>query len=450
LIANAGLDGASPFGGVRFALARASGWAMAEYLAYPLMMLAAMPLYLWALGTVQYGQWMLLLTVTGFGGLAGLGMGPTATLMVAAARGRGNADLAIEGARACLAITLTSAALLSGAILLFGWTLGARIFAKVGTPDQVLTIIAFGGLLLLLEQIDAVFAGILRGLERFDLSARLEISAKMGQVACTALAAWQTRNLLAVFATASCVAVARTSAKMIAAQRQFSDGWLWPKWSPDQTSKAFRFGRWIWLQSAGSLMFAVMDRTLIGALLGAEALAKYAVALQLAQQIQTIPAAGAQVLFPAIAKRVEVGQDWRRLAMVATLAMGVLGLAGAILLIAFGPWFLRLWVGRAMSAAVGSLLIPLSIGYLTLSFSAAPHHVLMGAGRVKLVAVVTIIAGVIAASVTPWSIHRWGLVGAPFGRVAYGVVALWLVAAMWQMARFPGTDAPARSPNRGN
>jgi len=405
---------------------------MAEYIAYPLMMLAAMPVYLWALGTVQYGQWMFLLTITGFGGLAGLGMGPTATRMVAAAKGRSDAMGAIEGARACLAITLVSALALAGVIVIAGWSVGDEVLSKIGSRPEILTIIGFGALLLTIEQIDAVFAGILRGLERFDLSGRLEIGAKLAQVICTAIVAWQTQSLFAVFFTASAIAILRACVKLAAVQRQLSIRWLTPKWSPAEVRMAFGFGKWIWVQSAGSLMFAVADRAMVGSILGAEALARYSIALQLAQQIQTVPAAGAQVLFPAISKRQAAGQDWRRLALTASAAVAGLGIGGTLALLLLGDGFLRLWIGSALASQVSPLLPWLAVAYGVLSFSAGAHYALIGAGKVRLNALLTVIAGLIAAAVIPWAIGQFGLVGASTGRLAYAAASLTLIVAMWR------------------
>jgi O-antigen/teichoic acid export membrane protein len=430
------------FGGERFALVRSSGWAMAEYLAYPVMMLAAMPLYLWALGTAQYGQWMLLLTVTGFGGLAGLGMGPTATRMVAAAAGRGEMENALDAARACLAITLASALALAAIILLAGWTVGDEMFARVGTRNDILTIVGFAAFLLTIEQIDSVFAGILRGLERFDLSARLEIGAKIVQVVCTAVVVWHTRSLIAVFLVMSLIAIARTGAKVIVVQRQLSVDWLTPKWVTSEVRVAFQFGKWVWLQSAGSLMFAVADRALIGAMLGANALAQYAIALQLVQQVQTVPAAGAQVLFPAVAKRQQAGQDWRALATRATLAVAMFGTIGALALVLLGNWFLQLWVGPTLAAEVSPVLPWLALAFGLLSFPTVAHHVLMGSGRAVFVAISTIIAGLLCLLLAPWTIGQMGLTGAAAGRIGYAMITLIMIPAMYRPLKYDEMRGP--------
>jgi O-antigen/teichoic acid export membrane protein len=435
MIPSARLGRLGALGGVRFALVRSSGWAMAEYVAYPVMMLAAMPLYLWALGTTQYGQWMFLLTITGFGGLAGFGMGPTATHTVAAARGRNDMPAAIESARACLAITLISGVALALVIVLVGWNVGPRAFSKVATPHMLFIIFAFGALLLLMEQIDSVFAGILRGLERFDLSARLEIAAKTLQVILTALAASLTRDLVAVFVTTTITGAIRTGGKILAVRRLLPAGRISPKWAPGEMRAAFHFGKWIWLQGAGSLLFAVADRTLVGAMLGAKPLAAYAIALQLAQQVQTIPAAGAQVLFPAIAKRQEAGEDWGKLAIRATVAVGAIGIIGALLLLALGPWFLDIWVGPILSSQVVVVLPWLAIAYGLLSLPSGPHQILIGMGRPKLVAILTVTAGVIAALSIPLSISDLGFAGAPVGRSVYALLMLAMVPVLLKLLR---------------
>ena len=98
------------FARLRPALAHApqSLWGMAEYFAYPLMMFIATPFFLAQLGAQQYGQWMLILAFTGFGGIAGLGMGTAAIKEVSAHRGRGDMPGAILSVRACLGVTLVS------------------------------------------------------------------------------------------------------------------------------------------------------------------------------------------------------------------------------------------------------------------------------------------------------------------------------------------------------
>jgi O-antigen/teichoic acid export membrane protein len=172
---------------------------MAEYFAYPLMMFAATPLFLHLLGSEQYGQWMLLLTFNGFGGLAGIGMGTAATKDVSAARGRGDEAGVAASIRACLMVTILSTMALAVLMVTTGWLIGPALLAKMGTPDLVRTIIIVAALLILLEQIDSVFAGALRGLERFDISAKAEASTKLALVLVSLAVAWKTGDVVAVF-----------------------------------------------------------------------------------------------------------------------------------------------------------------------------------------------------------------------------------------------------------
>ncbi len=406
--------------------AASSGWAMAEYVAYPLMMFAATPLFLAALGAAQYGQWMLLITFTGFGGLAGFGMGPAATKEVSAARGRGDLADAADGARACLAVALLGALALSAVLVAIGLGPGAGWLARMGTPERVAAIVLFAAALIALEQLDSVFAGVLRGFERFDLSARIEVSAKLVLVLATAAVAWFTRDLLAVFATATLVTVVRALVKRAAARRLIGAA-LVPRWSRPHVRQAFGFGGWVWVQSIGSMLFAVADRLLIGALLGAEPLARYAIALQLAQQVQTIPAAGAQVLLPTVAQRAAAGQDYRRLAIRATLALSAVALAGALALVIVGRPLLALWVGERMAAGVWPTLPWLAAAYALLALPTAAHYVRLGSGGERFVAVVTIIAGASAFAAAWILTPTYGLIGASAARIVYGLIALSLL-----------------------
>lgn len=83
-----------------------AGWSTAEYVFYPLLMLAATPVYVALLGVTDYGLWMLVLAITGFGTAANLGMGTATIKFVAACRGRGDADRVAATVRQTLSIAI--------------------------------------------------------------------------------------------------------------------------------------------------------------------------------------------------------------------------------------------------------------------------------------------------------------------------------------------------------
>ncbi|WP_425231115.1 lipopolysaccharide biosynthesis protein [Sphingomonas sp.] len=420
-----------------------SVWAVAEYIAYPLMMFAATPFLLRGLGSAQYGQYLLLLTFNGFGGIAGLGMGTAVVKEVSEARGRGDAEGAGAGVRSGLAVTLVATALLCMVLLAVGVVLGPNLLKRMGPPDTIRMLFVGAATLIALEQVDLVFASTLRGAERFDLSARIELASKSAIVATAVAAAWVWSSLSSVVVTTVTLTAVRCLAKGIIATKFLRQGWLIPRWDPPVVRRIFSFGVWTWGQAVGSALFGMADRLLIGGMLGADPLARYSVCLQLAQQITAVPAAAAQVLLPKVSRADAEGSDTiggmaAKAMLILTTAAGI----AALCLIIFGHWILWLWVGGDFAATGTPILTVLAIAFAVLAINNVPHFVLLGLRRSRTVALVNISAGIIGLLVTWVAIRHWGLSAAAFGRLAYAIVICLLARQMFSELRARGSSSP--------
>ena len=198
---------------------RQGKWAVIEIMAFPLMMFLATPLFLKSLGTEQFGQWMLLLTLNGLGGIAGLGMGATAVKEVSSSRGRGDLPGAAMAARCCLTITLISTIALSSLLFVVGSTVAPTFLFRVGSPELIQTLLLASIAQLSLEQIDVLYSSVLKGTERFDISAKIEIITRGLSVATTLAVAVVTARLDIVIVVAIGISVIRALTKAIVASK---------------------------------------------------------------------------------------------------------------------------------------------------------------------------------------------------------------------------------------
>lgn len=411
-------------------------WALAEYFAYPAMMFVATPFLLRFLGSEQYGQYLLLLTFNGLGAITGLGMGTAVVKEVSDRRGRGDVAGAAEAVRSGLAVTLAAVTVLCLVLLAIGLTAGPLMLERVGTAGTVRLVLAGAVALIALEQLDLVFASTLRGAERFDLSAHLELVSKSAIVAAAVASAWWWGSLRGVIATTLVLTVLRCAIKARIAARLLGQGLLLPRWNSAEVRRVFSFGMWTWTQAIGSALFGTADRLLIGGQLGADALARYSVCLQLAQQVASIPAAAAQVLLPYVSRaQAEGGRQVRN---VAIWAMGaLLAVAGSLslILIVFGHDILRLWVGADFAATGAPILTILAFAYAVLALNNVPHFVLLGLDRARFVALVNLGAGLIAFGATWLAIRSFGLTGAAYGRLVYAAMICLLIVEMFKRLR---------------
>lgn len=402
--------------------AKSSGWGVSEYAAYPALMFAATPLFLYYLGSVQYGQWMFVLALNGAGLIGSMGMGPAVTKHLSAARGSGDLQLALRLAGTALLLTLASSLALSGLIVIIAVALGDSLFGKLGGPSDVILLAVTAAILIALEQLDGVYSGIMRAFERFDLAARIEIIAKFGIVAGMAILSVATGKLGPVIIFTIMATAVRLGIKAWFASRLIGHSLVMPCWDRELAADVFHFGKWIWLQTVGGALFSAADRLIVGAMLGADALARYSICIQLAQQIHMLPSAGAQFIFPLVSRRAAEGTNVRRIAILGSLGVAIFSLCLALPILLFGDQILTLWVGPSIANDAKVTLRILAFAYLVLGLGVGAHFVLLGVGKVRLVAVNNIVAGLIAIGVSAYAVRYYGLEGAALSRVAYGVV----------------------------
>ncbi len=408
---------------------------MAEYLAYPVLMFATTPLFLHYLGAAQYGQWMFVLTLNGVGLIGGLGMGVAAIKHLSAARGTGDIALAERAAGTAILLTLLSSLALSAVIVVLAVRFGERLFSRLGGHGDVVGLACVAACLIAFEQLDGVYSGIMRAFERFSLAARIEITAKFGSVLGMAVVAMIARQLAPVMLFLIAATATRLIAKMAFSSRLLGRRLIMPSWDRHLAADIFRFGKWAWLQSIGGTLFAAADRLLVGGLLGAEALARYSVSVQLAQQIHLLPNASAQFIFPLVSRRAAEGGDVRRIALTGTIGIAAFAFALAIPILLFAHPILDLWVGREIADTTAVSLRLLTLAYLILGINVGAHFVLMGAGKARFVAVSNTIAGIVTVAIGIIAVKRYGLEGAALSRVAYGLIISSNFAALYALVK---------------
>ena len=398
------------------------GWATLEYLAYPILMFASTPYFLRELGPINYGQWMLLVAMSGIGGLAGFGMGAATTKEISNLRGGENKLSSGQIIRNSLAVALTGNASIGMLFLIVWLFLPTEWIINLGSPREIIILLSFSFLIICFEQIDAVYTGTIKGFERFDLAARIEIFAKLVNVMlCIACVAYSS-NLQVLFSVIVFATVLRTALKAYVASKLAQAAVFFPQWNRLLVRQLFRFGKWTWVQSIGASLFAVADRLVIGSLLGSEALARYAVLTQLAQQVHTIPSAASAIIFPMVSRKVARSEPIGRTIAWAFACVAALVGAIAVPLFFFGNSVIVLWVGNALPSVEKNTLPFLVLAFFVLAMNIVPHYILLGLNRPRLVATGNIIAGLASLACCIWTIPAFGLLGGAYAKMVFGAI----------------------------
>ena len=416
-------------------LGRQGVWNSAEYIFFPLLMLVATPVFLHSLGARQYGQWMLLITLGSLGGWAGMGMGAATIREVASAHGRGDQHQASDYIRVASLIVILGT-IFVGLLLICAFALGAsRIFSQMGDRSELYPIIIGAPFLIASDQIDSVFSGALRGAERFGMVARLEMLSKTIIVGGCLVAAVTSHKLDLLIVVSVILNLVRVAIKSSAVAALFGVQAIFPCWDVEVATSLIKFGKWSLIQLVGSAIFSSADRLMVGSLLGPNVLANYSICLQLAQQVQSIPAAFGGFLFPYFTKRSNglTGQNKSPVLLVSTTALSLMSIIIALPMVISAYPLLNLWVGSAVAADSSRLISVLALGYCILALPIAAHYFLYGTGQAKLVAISNLAAGILTLFLNLLLIPWFGVIGAAATRFAYGTVLI--VIFSWKLLR---------------
>jgi O-antigen/teichoic acid export membrane protein len=170
---------------------------------------------------------------------------------------------------------------------------------------------------------------------------------------------------------------------------------VWPRATRRSLKEMMHYGGWTWISSIGALCFGVLDRLLLGALLGREAVTYYAVPQSLAQRVHHLTQTLSHVLFPAIGA---VQDDKEKLTALYTKGhTAVLLIVGSMVSggILAGPAILELWMGADFASQAAPVFQWLIITVGLYACSIVPYYTLLGVGKPKPVAASVSLGGVL-------------------------------------------------------
>ena len=405
-------------------------WATAEYIAYPLLMFSVTPFVLSSIGQRGYGQWVLVLAASGFGGVAGLGMGAATTKAVSAAKGGNNPESIRRTVRESLGVAAAGSVALGLIVMALASFLPAQFLNRIGGRHDAFAIAVAVVILVSADQVDTIYSGVLKGAGRFDLASRVDIAMRILTILCIAAALIFSAHLWAAILGSIFGGFMRAASKMFLVRRAFGVRFVLPRFpSRLRGGGLASFGAWVWLQSVGSALFSSVDRIVLGLWLGPESVAQYAVTVQLVQQVHAIPAAASAVVFPMVSagttSRVGVLRDaLRHTAIVAVVACALAALA-----ILYGRYAIELWLSSSHLVPDQRVIVVLAGSYVVLAMSAVPHYTLYGLGEPKTVAVANLAAGLSALFVAVLAIPGMGQMGGALSKCTYAVVVVALLVA---------------------
>ncbi|HEY4378862.1 MAG TPA: oligosaccharide flippase family protein [Acidobacteriaceae bacterium] len=412
--------------------------AVAEYISQPLGMLLAAPYLLHHLGSSQFGIWILATAAVSGGNLLSTGFGDAAVKYGAMYRGRNDSAGIARVVRNMMTVNLALSGLLAFAL----WSLApyaARHVAHIEASLQLVCIQSFriGSLLLVVRSLDNVFASTLRAFERYAPPVRISIFSRASSLIASVVLVGYGHGVVAIMLATLCISMIALVAQGIAVRVVVGSIVLLPSFHRETLSMIAGFGSFSWLQAVSALVFGQADRLIIGMVLGAPAVACYALCAQAAQTIHGVAGAGLHILFPHLSSRFETEPlaDLKHTVWIAFKTNVALAVLLGVPMTFLSRPILSLWMGAEFSHQAWLILSILGVSFALFALNVTAHYALLALGQVRLVTALNLVAGVAMLALMLPLTAKFGMVGTACSRLVTGPITWILYIPLYRMMR---------------
>ncbi len=411
---------------------RSAIWSALDSVSTPLASLLMAAGLVRTVGAAEYGIIVVALAVSNLSAAVNPAIAATTIKFISEASAKGNgANIAKIITAGLLAVTAVDLILLL-AVIGFGpslsnWIFGLQI-AKATPHIEVMLLLAVTSVCL--QQLDGVFAATLKGLQLFKQQSLTEVVSRGALVIAAISVAWISKDVRAVLAAYCCVCAASILGRAAVVSAYVGRNGLFAAPGAD-VANLVRFGRWMWLNAIATMAFVTVDRIIVGRVAGPAAAAEYNIYMQIAQLVHFVPASIFAFTYPVFSRLGANSQStmetirilYGRYARVA----GYMGVALVSIVLILRNDLLSVF-GRAVLQQRHDLVFSLLVmGFGVLSLSVVPYYLALGIGTPRFVSLVTSVSMVGSIALTAVLTPLFGMEGAAFARLAYGLGALTLL-----------------------
>ncbi|MFM6932100.1 MAG: flippase [Novosphingobium sp.] len=371
--------------------------------------IVTVPFYISAIGMERYGALSIAWLLLGYFGQADFGIGRAITQRIASCRDADAGRLAEIVWSGLIAISIFG---VLGALFIYWgghWFFGSVFKVDPGLRQELAESLWMLALCNPIVALTGVTSGSLMGIERFKLVSLSNLIGNSALMLLPLMAASLLGNHLGVLIGASIVARGMALAMMAGAVWwRFLRGHGFT-FSGTEARRLISFGKWVMVSAFVGPLMIFADRFVIGAVLGAVAVAAYSIPFQIASRTMVLPAAIAQVLFPRFALDDDDRSKVR--AAESTIAVGLLFAPAILVLMTLADPLLHIWLGSKLdprSVPVAQIVLA---GFWVNGIANVPYALIQARGNPRFTALLHVaelplyLAGLYVLGI------QWGLAG---------------------------------------
>lgn len=384
--------------------------------------LISVPLTYRYLGPERYGIWMVLISIITAMSFADLGIGNGLMNAISEAYGKDDRRLAQEHLTSALALMF-----LIGFVFAVAGAIGYPLVAwprilnvkspAVAAEGARAFLVLYASFVINLPL--GVIARAQAGLQKAYTAQMVNALGSMLSLGAILLVVWLRGSLVwLVFA----FVVTSTAATLLNGWILFREfPWLLPArhaFSSAAARKIFNLGILFFVLQCAFVLSYTSDNIVIAQVLGAAAVAVYAVPQKLFSSVSAVVSMAINPLWPAYGEAIARGDvAWVRRIFFASLRLVLaITIPACTLLAVAGPWILRVAVGKSFHAPL-SLLIVLAVWAVVNAVSVASAMLLNGAGVLKEQTALTFVTSVCNLGLSIYFTLRFGVIGVCLGSI---------------------------------
>ncbi|WP_068322650.1 MATE family efflux transporter [Polynucleobacter yangtzensis] len=367
---------------LRSAVKKLGPWAIIEYLINPLLSLAIAPIIIKKLGLGIYGEWALIIALLSLSVSFVSGISLSISQYISNNYQKNlyqQLNSQLDAIKLTLIISIFTS--ISTLIILTFQNVNIMFFLYIA--------------IIIVESLDSIFSGILRGKLLIKLLVHIEAFARIIQFLSIIIS-------INYFNTVNGIAIGYlfgSSVKLVFRYYMNEINFKFiisHKFS--KNSAIIKGSGWATIQNLGGALYNSLDKLLISHFFGTDILAFYSLASQIPNQIQAVFSAGLSVQINAVSRY--VSENSRRTLYVHYIKdLKIVVLISIFIYLLFfisSNFIFKLWLGKNNFYEIMPYLLPAIFIAFTQTISIPGYFMTIGIGDIKYAAIVSIIASVVA------------------------------------------------------
>jgi len=377
-----------------------------------LLTLSITPYVYHSLGPEGYGLFSLVLILANYLSIVDLGFGWGIIKFVAEYAASGDFRKMEGVIRVSVWMSVVLGVLLAAGLVCLAPWLAHSVFnvprAKAGILTGGIALAACAAIVILLSN---VLAGVLKGLQRFDLAVGLRAVFTTFRMVGYVLLLYAGCGLLSLWILTISGMLACAVAYVLCIKRLLPEVSLQPGFDRSSFKTIFSFSVFGFGTRLLTMPYFYLDKLFISSLLPVAALSHYVVPFNLAQKIGGVGSVTVGILFPSASERAHDRRGLRALYRRVVPVAYSLILPMILVAVTVGPYFLRYWIDDEFGAIARLPLILVTIGTGALVLGSIDATFIEGVGRPRIRTTIYAVLAVVSLPLCYFLTRQFGING---------------------------------------